>query len=234
MQHYYKIHKIMEDIYCITEPHYHEHANMFLFCGAKKSLLVDCGLGLVDIKKFLATHGVKKVQVIITHSHFDHMGGIQFFSPHEIIIPYPLPHAPHWGVEYLHEKDFDKKYYEKNFNKDPKQLVQEYTIHVPPYAVYRKKTIAIGKYFFQIIRTPGHTHDSITLFDKKNKTLLTGDTLYSGTLYASFPNSDKKKYRKTLLTLAQLDFQLVLPGHNKVLTKKQALQVIHQWTRELG
>ncbi|MCG7550201.1 MBL fold metallo-hydrolase [Pseudoalteromonas sp. Of7M-16] len=59
-----------------------------------------------------------------------------------------------------------------------------------------EKTIDLGDRQITVLPTPGHQEESISLYDEKNKWLLTGDTLYPGYIYikdwASYKNSIDK------------------------------------------
>ena len=46
--------------------------------------------------------------------------------------------------------------------------------------------IDLGGRSLQVLHTPGHSADSIMLYDEANKILFTGDTFYLGALYAHF------------------------------------------------
>jgi glyoxylase-like metal-dependent hydrolase (beta-lactamase superfamily II) len=46
----------------------------------------------------------------------------------------------------------------------------------------------------QIIATPGHTPDSISLFDSVNGLLFTGDTYYPDTIWLYRPETDLAAY----------------------------------------
>ncbi|MEI6580184.1 MAG: hypothetical protein WCN92_12105 [Eubacteriales bacterium] len=53
MEKNFSIKKISNNIYRIEEPWFKEHANLYLFKGKKFDLLIDCGLGIFNLKEFL-------------------------------------------------------------------------------------------------------------------------------------------------------------------------------------
>lgn len=238
MKGYYDITNITEGIYKIAERGYAEHANMFLFLGKDKDLLIDCGLGVVDIKKFLAEQGVTNVRTAITHCHFDHIGGLKFFEPSEIIIPaYTYKNINNkalWGLEHLRAQDFDRECIEHFTGEAVAHLIKDHTVTLPAAEPYTGNHIPSGGYIFDIIEAPGHTDDSVIFFDRMRKIIITGDVLYDGKLYIGFPNSNNADYIRTLEMIEGLDFELVLPGHNRMMTKAEALEVIERWKEELS
>ena len=68
----------------------------------------------------------------------------------------------------------------------------------------------------QIVSTPGHSPDSISLLDEKHRVLFVGDAFYQGPILLYRPETNLADYRRTLEKLAQLSSQvdLILPGHN--------------------
>jgi glyoxylase-like metal-dependent hydrolase (beta-lactamase superfamily II) len=76
--------------------------------------------------------------------------------------------------------------------------------------------IDLGGRTLDVIATPGHTPDSIALFDSKNGLLLTGDSFYNGPIYLYRPETDLDAYEASMEKLAKLAprLQLLLPSHN--------------------
>lgn len=237
MKQYYDITNIAEGIYKIAERGYAEHANMFLFLGKGKDLLIDCGLGVVDIKAFLKEQGVGNVIVTVTHAHFDHIGGLKFFDPSEIIVPaytYKNLHTKElWGLEHLKIQDFDEECLEHYAGETVAHLIEDHSMSLPVVRPHTGSSIPAGGYSFDIIEAPGHTDDSVIFFDRTRRILITGDVLYDGKMYIGFPNSNTKDYLRTLEMIEKLDFELVLPGHNKPMNRTEALEVIERWKEEL-
>ncbi len=65
---------------------------------------------------------------------------------------------------------------------------------------------------FKIIKTPGHTKDSIALLYKK--ILFSGDTLFNnGIGRTDFPDSEPEKMNESLKKLKNLNYKILCPGH---------------------
>lgn len=223
MEKKFKIEKINNNIYKIQETWFKEHANLYLFSGKNSSLLIDAGLGVFDIKKFLEKEGFKNVKVALTHAHFDHFGGIRYFLPKEIFITKKIykniKNKRLFGLEFLNPKDFSEKINYIN----AKTIFESYNISAKPKTI---NNIKIGKFNFKIIETPGHTDDSVVYFDKNNGILVTGDTLYDGKIYLNFLNSNVKEFKNSLTKINGLNFKTVLPGHNRSLDKNDTKKII--------
>ena len=100
--------------------------------------------------------------------------------------------------------------------------------HIPPFA-YRKvedgQEFDLGGRTLKVLHTPGHSFDSIMLYDEAGKILFTGDTFYLGALYAHFAcdqfgHSDIRQYQQTMERLRHLipaDVKLYC-SHNDFIT----------------
>lgn len=222
-----KIHKIKSDIFLITEPSFKEFSNIFVFGFKPNCLIIDTGVGLANLKDFLIEQGYKKFKVTLTHTHFDHIGGLKYFSPGEIFltkkIAQNLMNKKIWGLNLLKKQDFSQvsDFYavQKQFKNWPKSISFNQI----------SKNFLLGKFSFEILPSPGHTDDSVIFWDKKNGFLVTGDSFYVGKPYFEFKNSDRSNFVKTLSKIASLNFKTVLPGHNKILSKKSAEKNITKW-----
>ena len=75
-QNWFSHERIRDDLYLITEPHYHwfNRANIWLVRGRDADMLVDTGLGVSSLKAYLAQLLDKPLKVVASHVHFDHSG----------------------------------------------------------------------------------------------------------------------------------------------------------------
>lgn len=65
---------------------------------------------------------------------------------------------------------------------------------------------------FKVIKTPGHTKDSICLLYKK--ILFSGDTLFhNGIGRTDFPESQPEKMQESLNKLKKINYKILCPGH---------------------
>jgi len=75
--------------------------------------------------------------------------------------------------------------------------------------------VRIGRFSLTIMHTPGHTRGSVSLYCASAGVVLTGDTLFAGSIgRTDFPESSPQDMLNSLIRLAGLpDPTLVYPGH---------------------
>jgi glyoxylase-like metal-dependent hydrolase (beta-lactamase superfamily II) len=74
--------------------------------------------------------------------------------------------------------------------------------------------IDLGGRVLEMILTPGHTPDSISLWDAQNGLLFTGDMYYQGPIYLYRPETDLDAYEASIKKMNALGAKLLLPAHN--------------------
>lgn len=79
------------------------------------------------------------------------------------------------------------------------------------------ETILIGDEYFEVLFTPGHSSDSICLYNKKEKVLFSGDTCLR---INSTDGSHTEEYINTMERLAKLEIKVIYPGHGKPITEE--------------
>ena len=80
------------------------------------------------------------------------------------------------------------------------------------------EVLAIGRYRFEVLWTPGHTPGSICLFDRERRILLCGDHILEIVtpnvgLHPLLDENPLPGYLASLRDLAHREIELVLPGH---------------------
>lgn len=218
MDKWFTVEKIDDVTYAISEYGHWEEPHAYLIVGTKKAVLVDTGLGVEDIKAEVEKITKLPVCVIITHSHWDHIGGVNLFSQ-------VLVHSEDadWLENGLPISDAHVR---SNFSLKPTSIPLPDNFKLSDYHVPRVKPgnilhdgnlIDLGGRELKIIHTPGHSPGSICIIEEKNGYLFSGDTLYEGTLYMNYESTDPSAFANSIERLSKLrEIKKILPGHHKL------------------
>ena len=173
--------------------------NAYLLCPEEggKAVLIDPGDDLNRIKRYLADSGRVLGAILLTHGHFDHMLAAE-----------PLNKITGANV-YVHAGDENMlcdarlNAYDPNVSSQPcpKDLEAEIL----------EDSVELFGLHFDVLHTPGHTPGSVCYYDKENKVLFSGDTLFcAGFGRMDLPGGSAKEMRSSLRMLFDL------PGDVKV------------------
>ena len=171
--------------------------NCSILCENGKAWIVDPGQDAARIIDLLAGKGLEPAAILLTHAHFDHIGAI----------PGLLEKFPALPV-FVHEKDMPM------FGHPLNQLPPEYPSFAKP-----RNLAALDKLEdpdgLEILETPGHTPGGVCYYFPKDKLLLSGDTLFAGSVgRTDLPGGDMATLTDSLQKLTALpDDTLVIPGH---------------------
>ena len=151
--------------------------------------IVDPGASGEELGNWLDGEGLWPQYVLLTHGHYDHVGGVAALRSRYEDIPV-----------YLHAGDTNL----------PRELSMglQWTHHYQEGDVLTMDGVS-----FRVLHTPGHTPGSVCL--QVEDVLLTGDTLFSGSCgRTDFPGGSWSQMMDSLVRLSELegDFR-VLPGH---------------------
>lgn len=166
-----------------------------------KAWIVDPGQEADRIIDSLAKKGLEPAAALLTHGHFDHISGI----------PGLLEKFPELPI-YVHEKDIPM------FGHPLNQLPPEYPSFAKPknLIVFRSTfNLQPSTFDLEVIETPGHTPGGVCYYFPKDKLLLSGDTLFAGSVgRTDLPGGDMATLMDSLRKLTALpDDTLVIPGH---------------------
>lgn len=189
---YYTIDEVAPGTYAIGEPRYYQQVFSYLIVGETTALLFDAGPGVRDIRPVVESLTRLPVIFLPSHFHYDHVGnGIDFSQRAVVDLPYLRARA-----------DGDQLAFT-----DMEHLGPVEGFAVPSWRVDHwwspGEQIDLGGRSVTIIHTPGHSRESISLFDQANNVILSGDFLYEGTLYVFVPGSSVQDYLTTTENLLQ-------------------------------
>ena len=161
------------------------------FLELEKNILIDCGNREYYDKVKEELKGKKIDVVIFTHLHYDHIGCFDLFPD---------------ATFYASETEI------KNFEKDKKAFIFDSEL----LAIFDIELNVVKDMFgLKIIKTPGHTAGSISLFYEKEKVLFSGDTMFNnGHGRVDLPTSKPDEMEKSLKKLEKLDFDILCSGHD--------------------
>ena len=159
------------------------------------------------IKNELEKHGLRAKFVLLTHCHFDHIGGVESLQKDGARVYCSEKEKPLVGTYAELSEHFGAPY-------------SNYTVDETFYDGEEKE---FGGLRVKALLTSGHTQGSVCyLFTEKDggRYLFTGDTLFAGTVgRTDFPTGDMAKLRLSLKKLADLDGDMpVYPGHEESTT----------------
>ena len=162
-----------------------------------RAWIVDPGQEPERIITLLSQKGLEPAAILLTHAHFDHIGAI----------PGLLEKFPSLPV-FVHEKDAPM------FGHPLNQLPPEYPSFAKPRNLAPNNTIE-RLATLEILETPGHTPGGVCYYFPKEKLLLSGDTLFAGSVgRTDLPGGDMATLMNSLHKLTALpDDTLVIPGH---------------------
>ena len=94
-------------------------------------------------------------------------------------------------------------------------IIKEYNVNVYNYKSEEK--VKLDKFSFEIIKTYGHTDDSVTFYFPKEKIMFTGDFLCKETIgRADLPTGDNNKMYDSLKKIKKYSDDItIFPGHGE-------------------
>lgn len=166
------------------------------------------GIQLTDIKR-----------VIMTHTHLDHIGCLG-----EIL--HEIPDADLWVHEaeaVLLEKGDERAVYGMDMFQSMCQAQYRIRPGAFTFQVHRQleggETLELGQTTWEVLHIPGHSAGSIALYNREEKILIPGDTVYADYAIGRFDlyGASGAQLRESLMELAGLEVNILLPGHNRIM-----------------
>jgi glyoxylase-like metal-dependent hydrolase (beta-lactamase superfamily II) len=210
---WFEVYRIRPGVFAIYEPHQQEEIISYLIVGEKQALLFDTGMGISNIKKVVEGLTLLPVTVLNSHTHNDHVGDNWRFSRvNGMDTDFTRKNAKGSTADAQAEitpdaicGDLPARFDGKSYATRPFHITHQ---------LHDGEKIDLGGRVLQVIATPGHTPDSISLWDSANGLLFTGDMYYEGPIYLYRPETDLDAYVASIKKMNALEAKLLLPAHN--------------------
>jgi len=205
--------KISADTYRISE---NGIVNAYLLIGGKKALLIDCGLGVGNIRQAVEELTSLPIDVALTHLHCDHAGGRNWFDH------YAHHKKDNLGILYFLSSNFAARQLLKMEGRNEK--LSKKNKHAKRLLFGDTCVFDLGGRLIRVMNTPGHTPGSTVYLDEKEHLLFSGDEVEPW-LWLQLPGSlSVEKWlpnAKKILSLC--DEYTVYGGHHKAALPKEEI-----------
>lgn len=184
-------------------------SNVYLVTGNVPSI-IDTGTGFYSkriIEKIQEVIPLTEIkQVLLTHEHYDHVGGVN-----------DIVQATNGAAKiFAHERIVSKlKEGKSTFAEMIGGMMPKITVDVP---LTDNQEVLLGDEPFQVMFTPGHSIGSLCFYSKDRGVLFSGDTIFAhgGFGRYDFPGGDFKLLLQSIENLSALNIRCLYPGHGPV------------------
>lgn len=211
-QNWYDVQEFAPNTYMFTEA---SRWNIFLFIGGEKALVLDGGIGVGSVRRLCESITDLPIEHVLTHTHWDHVGAMHEWDTVGV--------HPNGKTQLANDysagcRDFVENWKGKPFPEgfDPAAFT------IPPGKFGREvkegDVIDLGGRTLRVWDTPGHSPCSISLYDDKERVLITGDLVRSGeVLFIQVPTAVFSQYGPSLRVLEKIaeenEAKWVCSGH---------------------
>lgn len=199
------------------------NSNMFVLITGGDAVVFDPNENN-ELLAIFKEKGVKKVHILLTHGHYDHISGVQWLKEHTLADVYcqekcadrlansrrPLSRLVAMVLATEDKKDGGNRYRDFKASYKPFTIKADITFN-------KEDEIRIGGLDIKANSTPGHSEGS-SCYVINDKIVFTGDSLLQdSSVILKFPGGDEEDYKRIALPFLQsLNKKLiVMPGHGE-------------------
>ncbi|MDR3121495.1 MAG: MBL fold metallo-hydrolase [Clostridiales bacterium] len=167
-----------------------ECASAFLLIGGERAMLIDCGIGIGDLRGAVGRITDKPLVVVVTHNHGDHTGNIRQFR--EIWMSPKDSAGAQMPWDVAQRRGYARMIAERQkgiYPYDPETDIREYGADEPMPVIH---DVSDGQRFdlgggrvVVAMECPGHTEGELVLLDEASRTLFCGDALNYNLLFGA-------------------------------------------------
>ena len=173
-----------------------------------RCVLIDAPFPLSKALSFIKDSGLNLEAIYLTHGHFDHIFGLAEARKAYKALPIYIGEEDLSFITGGYERTIEllKAFDPLFLNRYASPLIGE----MPDDFITYGSTVP----WFSVIKTPGHTSGSVSLYSEKEGIVFTGDTLFYQSVGRTDLDGNQKELLESLKKLSKLDPEtLVFPGH---------------------
>lgn len=182
-------------------------SNIYIINCNDELVVIDTFLGpkiMAETFRELEANPDQVKTVINTHSDWDHIWGNSFFEKALLL-------AHNNYTDHLDHSENPEFQELEKYAKGPIKIIT-------PTITFEEKVYFPGL-GLEVFHSPGHTADSLSIFDVKDKILIVGDNCEAP--IPSYVNGLLlEEHLESLRLYLTYDFEFIIPGHGKVMTRE--------------
>jgi glyoxylase-like metal-dependent hydrolase (beta-lactamase superfamily II) len=206
-------------IVMIEEPWHEQRVKSYLVVGEERAVLLDAGTGVGSIRQVVERLTDLPVTLVLSHGHWDHIGGAHEFAADRDVLIHPLAaddllagRSNAQMRQYLAPSTLSGPFVDSDLSASAVIPSVE-----PSGYLADGQEIDLGGRRLRVLHAPGHARGLIALWDQERAVLFSTDAVYAGALYAQMDDSNLDDYATTLRMLAAIEPapRAVYPAHGE-------------------
>jgi glyoxylase-like metal-dependent hydrolase (beta-lactamase superfamily II) len=238
------------DVTRLTDRSYHidegDGYGLFLVEGRDRSVLIDAGIGVGDLRGLAADLVDTPLTLLLTHTHWDHIGRAAQFA--EVLVsPAELPSDGRVAIDSL-SNEFTQRpaRFSREWLEAGKAFPDDFdpaTYGIDPAAAEPVPVDAgldLGDRTLEVVPLPGHSPGHLGVLDPATDVLYGGDVIhFDHGLYAMFEDCDLGDYVASMARVRDLRdagrFDVLATSHNEPVSGDDLslLDDLHEGLREI-